>query len=217
LSDLPRFSEDLDFSLVKKAGFDFAALLKTIKNELELNGYEVEVAAGKDKTVLSEFIRFRGLLFELGLAEHKNEKLFIKLEIDSNPPDGFETEVVLVNKHFLFKVQSYQPASLFASKLHAVLFRKYEKGRDYFDLLWFLTRQTPINYGLLTKAAAQTEKGTAAFDAGKTKEMLLAKIAALNFTSLLKDARPFLEKDEEAEYFRREYFAGAVEKYFRGS
>ncbi|MCX5726191.1 MAG: nucleotidyl transferase AbiEii/AbiGii toxin family protein [Candidatus Saganbacteria bacterium] len=215
LSDLPRFSEDLDFSLVKPKGFNFKALLKTIKNELELNGYEVEEAAGKDKTVLSEFIRFRGLLSELGLAAHKNEKLFIKLEIDSNPPRGFETEVVLVNKNFLFKVQSYQPPSLFAAKLHAVLFRKYEKGRDYYDLLWFLTRDIPINYGLLTNAAAQTEKGAVGFDAGKTKEMLLARIAAVNFTSLLNDARPFLENDAEVEYFRREYFSGAVEKYFR--
>lgn len=215
LNDLPRFSEDLDFSLVKKTGFDFKDLLKTIKKELELNGYEVDEAAGKEKTVLSEFIRFKGLLHELGLAAHKNEKLFIKLEIDSNPPAGYETEVVLVNKNFLFKVQSYQPASLFAAKLHAVLFRKYGKGRDYYDLLWFLTRQIPINYGLLTNAAAQTEKGAAVFDAGKTKEMLLARIAGINFTSLLNDARPFLENSEEAEYFRREYFTGAVEKYFQ--
>jgi predicted nucleotidyltransferase component of viral defense system len=212
--DLPRFSEDLDFSLVKKKGFNFAALLKIIKKELELNGYEIEEAAGKDKTVLSEFIRFKGLLYELGLAAHKSEKLFIKLEIDSNPPKGFETEVVLVNKNFLFKVQSYKPASLFASKLHAVLFRKYEKGRDYYDLLWFLTRNIPINYDLLTNATAQTEKEPANFDAVRTRELLLARIAGINFTSLLNDARPFLEHNEEAEYFRREYFISALEKYF---
>ncbi len=86
-------------------------------------------------------------------------------------------------------MQSYQPASLFAAKLHAVLFRKYEKGRDYYDLLWFLTRDIPINYGLLTNAAAQTEQDASVFDAKNTKERLLARIAGVNFTSLLNDAR----------------------------
>ena len=215
LYDLPRFSEDLDFSLIRKKGFSFAALLKTIKKELELNGYEIEETKGREKTVLSEFIRFKGLLYELGLAAQKNEKLFIKLEIDSNPPNGFETEVIMVNKNFLYKVQSYKPASLFASKLHAVLFRKYGKGRDYYDLLWFLTRDIPINYDLLSSAAAQTQKEPACFDAGKTKELLMARIDRINFTALLNDARAFLENNEEAEYFRKEYFISALEKYFQ--
>jgi len=215
LYDLPRFSEDLDFSLVKKKGFSFTALLKTIKKELELNGYEIEEAKGREKTVLSEFIRFKGLLYELGLTTQKSEKLFIKLEIDSSPPKGFETEVIMVNKDFLYKVQCYDPASLFASKLHAVLFRKYNKGRDYYDLLWFLTRGIPINYDLLSSAAAQTEKSTVHFDAGKTKELLTARINGINFTSLLNDVRAFLENSKEAEYFRKEYFIGAVEKYFQ--
>ncbi|MBU0672427.1 MAG: nucleotidyl transferase AbiEii/AbiGii toxin family protein, partial [Candidatus Margulisbacteria bacterium] len=149
--DLPRFSEDLDFCLIKKNGFRFDSLLKTLKRELALNGFEVEETAAdkKERAVLGEFIRFKGLLFELGLTSHKSEKLFIKLEIDSKPPAGYRTEVVMVNKNFLFKVQSYDLPSLFAAKLHAFLFRKYAKGRDYYDLLWFLARKTPVNYKLL--------------------------------------------------------------------
>lgn len=214
LYDLPRFSEDLDFSLTNKKDFDFSRLLKTIKKELELNGYFIEETKGKDKTVLSEFIRFKGLLFELGLAKHKNEKLFIKLEIDSRPPKGFETEVTLINKNFLFKVQNYKLDSLFASKLHALLFRKYEKGRDYYDLIWFLTRKAPINYELLSNAATQTEGEACHLDATKTKGLLLAKIAKTNFPHLLRDVKPFLEKREEANYFKKEFFIGALDKYF---
>lgn len=201
LYDLPRFSEDLDFSLVNKRGFNFLTLLKTIQKELELNGYSVEEARGK-------------LLLTLGLSSHKSEKLFIKLEIDSNPPAGYETEVSLVNKNFLFKVQCYKADSLFASKLHALLFRKYAKGRDYYDLLWFLTRGVPINFKLLSSAASQTEKKTSSLDAKKTKELLLAKLNKIDFSGTLSDVEAFLEKKEEAAYFKREYFIGAVDKYF---
>ena len=214
LYDLPRFSEDLDFSLINKRGFNFKTLLKTIQKELELNGYLVEEARGKDKIVLSEFVRFKGLLHTLGLSSHKGEKLFIKLEIDSNPPAGYETEVTLVNKNFLFKVQCYKADSLFASKLHAVLFRKYVKGRDYYDLLWFLTRGVPINFRLLSRAASQTEEEKYSLDAKKTKELLLAKLHKIDFSHILSDVEAFLEKKEEAAYFKNEYFMGAVEKYF---
>lgn len=215
---LPRFSEDLDFSLVNGRGFNFAAFLKIIKKELELNGYAINEKAGKkEKAVLSEFIRFKGLLQELGLTAHRNEKLFIKLEIDSNPPSGFETEVALVNKSFLFKVRCYNPASLFASKLHAVLFRKYEKGRDWYDLIWFLTRRTPINYRLLSNAATQTEKRTFSLEPKTTKELLQEKINRVNFPRLLRDIQPFLEKKEEAEYFKKDIFSRAVEQYFTAS
>jgi predicted nucleotidyltransferase component of viral defense system len=212
--DLPRFSEDLDFSLVNKTGFSLADLLKTLKRELELSGFSVEEAKGKDKTVLSEFIRFKGLLYELGLSPQKGEKLFIKLEIDSNPPEGFETEVSLVNKNFLFKVRHYKPDSLFASKLHAALFRKYEKGRDYYDLLWLLTRKIPINYGLLSKAAVQTEKKGFDLNADATRELIVSRINKLSFPNILRDALPFLEKKEEADFFKKEYFIKAVEDYF---
>lgn len=212
--DLPRFSEGLDFSLINKKGFKFGALLKTIKKELELNGYSVEETRGKDKVVLNEFIRFKGLLFELGLSPQKGEKLFIRLEIDSTPPEGYKPEVILVNKNFLFKVRCYKPASLFASKLHAVLFRKYEKGRDYYDLLWFLTRGIPINYELLSNAAAQTEKEKRQLDAKITKGLLLAKISKTNFRRMLHDVKPFLEKKEETEYFTKDHFISAIEKYY---
>lgn len=212
LHDLPRFSEDLDFCLIKKQGFKFEALLGTIKKELNLNGFEVEIARGREKTVLSEFIRFRGLLFDLGLTKNKNEKLFIKLEIDTNPPLGYETEVLLVNKDFLFKVLSYDLPSLFASKLHAFLFRKYAKGRDYYDLLWFLSRKTPVNYKLLSAAAEQTETQEFHLNAERLKKMLISRINQADFSHISRDAAIFLSRKEEREYFKKEYFISVVER-----
>jgi len=212
LYDLPRFSEDLDFCLINNKGFKFDKLLATIKKELELNGFEIEISKGRDRTILSEFIKFKGLLYEIGIAGQKGEKLFIKLEIDSNPPSGYKTEIQLVNKDFLFKVQSYDLPSLFASKLHAFLFRKYAKGRDYYDLLWFLSKRIPVNYKLLSAAASQTEKKALRIDAGQLKKMLIDKVGKADFPHVSRDVAVFLHKKEEREYFKKEYFLAAIKK-----
>lgn len=212
LYDLPRFSEDLDFCLIKKGDFKFDRLLETIKKELELNNFEIEIKKGKNRTVLSEFIRFKSLLFDFGITKHKNEKLFIKLEIDSNPPNGYQTEISMINKDFLFKVQNYDLPSLFAGKLHAFLYRKYAKGRDYYDLLWFMTRKTPVNYKLLSAAARQTEGGKISINSEKLRTLLNNKIDRTNFTQVAHDASIFLQRKEELTFFKKEYFLGAVEK-----
>lgn len=212
--DLPRFSEDLDFSLVNPKGFTLKRMLAAIKRELELSGFAVEEAPGKEKTVQSDFIKFKGLPYDLGLSEHKNEKLFVKLEIDALPPPGFVTEIVMINKNFLFKVRCYEPASLFAGKLHAVLFRKYAKGRDYYDLLWFMTRKIPVNYELLSNAVVQTEKKSFSMDPEALNRLLAAKIDKADFGHIRNDVRPFLAKKEEGGYFRKEYFLAAIAKYF---
>jgi len=212
--DLPRFSEDLDFSLVNAKGFTFGRMLVELRKELELNGFAVEEALGKEKPVQSDFIKFKGLPYDLRLSEHKNEKLFIKLEIDAVPPPGFVSEIVMINKNFLFKVCSYELPSLFAGKLHAVLFRKYTKGRDYYDLLWFMTRKIPVNYELLTHAAAQTEKEASTMNRETLKSLLAAKIDHVDFRQIRNNVQPFLAKKEESEYFRKEYFLAALEHYF---
>jgi len=209
--DLPRFSEDLDFCLINKSGFKFPAMLKTIVRELELAGFIVSLSQPKDKTVNSAFIRFERLLFELGLSDHKNEKLFVKLEIDSRPPAGYQTEVKLINKNFMFKIVVYDLASLFAGKLHAILFRKFSKARDYYDLLWLITKKAPVNLKLLNHAAKQTENKDYHITMVVLKEMLSNRIRGVNFNKLKKEILPFLVELHEQEYFSAEHFLRAVE------
>ncbi|MBT7087575.1 nucleotidyl transferase AbiEii/AbiGii toxin family protein, partial [bacterium] len=86
LYDLPRFSEDLDFSSIKKLNFkDF---LTNIKKELELYGFEIEITFKETKTVKNSFIKFKNILQELNITNQIDQKLSIKIEIDSNPPKG---------------------------------------------------------------------------------------------------------------------------------
>jgi predicted nucleotidyltransferase component of viral defense system len=208
--DLPRFSEDLDFSLINKKDFDFDKMLARLEKDLSLNGLEVEIAKATTRTVFSSFVKFKGILYELGLTPHAKENLFIKIEIDSNPPAGYATEVKLINKNFLFKVLSYDLPSLFASKLHAFLFRKYAKGRDYYDLLWFLTRKTKVNFELLNTAAHQTEKKNFDINPANLQTLLNDKIDRTNLTHIQKELLPFLADKHEIEFFQAEYLKQAI-------
>ena len=86
-----RYSEDLDFALEGKLGnYDFRGYLKAIRSDLTPEGYQIEIKADDQKTVNSAFIRFPGLLYELGLSPMPNEVLAVKMEVDTNPPKGRE-------------------------------------------------------------------------------------------------------------------------------
>jgi predicted nucleotidyltransferase component of viral defense system len=212
LHDLPRFSEDLDFSLILNKGFDFGEMLNSIEKEMSLAGFEIEISKSIKRTVFSSFIKVKKILHNLNLSRHQNEKLFIKLEIDSNPPKGYKTEIALVNKNFLYKVLGYDLSSLFAGKLHAFLFRKYAKGRDYYDLLWFLTRKVPINYELLNTAAIQTQGKDIRLDLTSIKTRLIKKVQQVDFRHIREELAPFLVNPQELEYITLEYLLGAIGK-----
>ncbi len=103
---------------------------------------------GDKRVVHKAFVRFRGLLYELGLSPHKTQVFAIKLEVDTNPPDGALLSTTSLKPyragrlapHVALNLQHHDRASLFAGKLHAVLQRVYVKGRDIFDLWWYLSQ-----------------------------------------------------------------------------
>lgn len=144
LFNLPRYSEDLDFSLVS-AGTDvrFEKLMRAVRGDLHAEAYTVEIKVRADKTVASAMIKFRGLLHELGISPLQDETIAVKVEIDTNPPQGAGTDIKAVRRHFMLNLQHYDAASLLAGKLHAVLSRKYTKGRDLYDLAWYLVADHP--------------------------------------------------------------------------
>lgn len=160
LYSLPRFSEDLDFSL-KEAGKDSAFIerMEKIKKSFTREGYHVEIKARADKTVQSAFLRFPGLLAELGLSALPAEVLSIKVEIDTNPPAGARFSSTVVRRHHLLNLLHYDKSSLLAGKMHALLTRKYVKGRDLYDLVWYLSDKTwpKPNTVLLQNALVQSK------------------------------------------------------------
>jgi hypothetical protein len=136
LYGLPRYSEDLDFTLERSTHpFDFRDALRAIRAAFEQEGYAVTIKLREQSAVKSAFVGFPGLPFELALCPHRDEALRVKIETDTNPPAGAGLTTTMVRRHVLLQLHHHDRASLLAGKLHAVLQRPYTKGRDFFDLL----------------------------------------------------------------------------------
>ena len=208
LYGLGRFSEDLDFSLTRQErGYPFGEMLARIKEDLLAAGYEVSVAYNDEKIVNHAFFRFGGLLYDAGISPLKSQKLSIKLEVDTNPPQGADLETHIVNKYFPFTFLTYDLESLFAGKLHAVLSREYVKGRDYFDLGWYLSKWKDLtpNLKLLANALRQTKfKGTLPAK-NNWRQAVLKAVSRANWDIVKKDVENFLENQADLNVFTKEY------------
>src|SRR5690606_22297186 len=156
---LDRFSEDLDFSLLKTdPEFNLAKYQQAIVNEFESLGMKVSVREKiktKESNINSAFLKsetlWRELLLESIIPQQGIDRVAnikIKIEVDTQPPLGFETEEKLLIRPFSFYVKCFTLSDLFAGKMHALLFRKWGKnvkGRDWYDMEWYIKRGTPLN------------------------------------------------------------------------
>ncbi len=207
LHGLPRFSEDLDFSIRNGAPpVRFEPLARKVLGDLEAEAYAVELkAAGKDP-VRSAFVKFPGLPHELGLSPHRGEVLSIKIEVDENPPAGAGTETTLVRRHVMLNLLHHDRPTLLAGKLHAVLARPYAKGRDLYDLLWYLSDPgwPPPNIPYLRNALIQTGWKGADVTESAWRGVVSIRLRELDWPRIVEDVRPFLERPEEADMLTRE-------------
>lgn len=197
---IPRFSEDLDFSLItpgQDAGLSPA--LAGVRQALHAEGYRVEVTARAPTAVASGFVKFPGLLHECGLSNRAEQVLSIKVEIDTNPPAGAAIATTLVRRHVVLNLCHYDQASLLGGKLHAVLTRPWAKGRDLFDLAWYLTdRAWPApNLTLLNAALAQTNWAGPVLTDANWRPEVRRHVATLDWDAARADVRPFLEHDRD--------------------
>lgn len=133
------------------------------------------------------------------LSPHQDEVLAVKVEIDTNPPTGASLETSLVRRHALLNLQHHDRGSLLAGKLHAILQRPFLKGRDLYDLIWYLSDKDwpDPNLVLLNNALNQTAWTGPTIDADNWREVVRSKIEAVSFESVLEDARPFLGSGED--------------------
>jgi predicted nucleotidyltransferase component of viral defense system len=211
LYGLPRYSEDLDFSLNSANGYNPEQWMTKTKRDLELAGLDAAVTLNERKTVHVAWIKIAGVLKETGLAAMPQQKLSIKLEIDTRPPEGAVTRNQVIERHRMFAVKCYDLPSLMAGKMHALITRRHCKGRDWYDFIWYQAQrpQPEPNLVLLQNALDQTE-GQGAFESGNWKNLVLNKIANLDVTKVREDVRPFLEEPKEAALITRENLESLV-------
>ena len=206
LYDLQRFSEDLDFSVENPRAYEPAPWLARLERDLTLAGFEVTVTWTDRKTVHVGWVRIAGLLQEARLAPLPEQKLSVKIEIDTLPPKGAATENRVVNRHFLVAFRHHDLPSLMAGKVHALVARSYPKGRDWYDLLWYRSRSPRIepNLQLLQAALDQTE-GVGRHEARRWQDVVRAQLAGLDVARLRQDVAPFLQQPSEAELLTVEH------------
>lgn len=203
----PRYSEDLDFALEREAErYAFRAYLESLRAEFTREGYAVELKMNDRKTVHSAFVRFTGLLHELGLAPQRSAVLAVKLEVDTRPPTGANLTTTVVRRYVVLQLQHHDRASLLAGKLHALLQRPYLKGRDVFDLVWYLSDRTwsPPNLTLLNHALAQTGWQGKRVNEQNWRSIVWRTLRGLDWQNVMDDVRPFLESSGDAELLTRD-------------
>ena len=158
-----RFSEDLDFVLKEPdREFLLESYLNAALKELSAYGFNFEVVdrSKVDSAVKKAFIKDDsiGKLLELEFIkpDRSMKKIRIKIEVDSNPPSGATLETRYLTFPFPASVAAHDIHSLFAGKLHALLCREYVKGRDWYDLIWYLSQKEDVNYQLFSAQIDQT-------------------------------------------------------------
>lgn len=194
--DIPRYSEDLDFALERAPeAYDVRAYLHQLKRDFLAEAYTIDFKINDKSVVHKAFVRFRGLLYELGLSGHKSEVLAVKLEIDSNPPQGAVLATTSLKRHVALNLQHHDRATLFSGKLHAVLQRAYPKGRDIFDLWWYLSQPAwpEPNLNHLNQALAQSNWQGPMLDNDNWREFTRQRIEQLDWKEdVSHDIRAFI-------------------------
>jgi len=224
---LPRFSEDMDFTLLEPdPEFDLAPHLEAIRTELASFGFSFAVEPRikvVESAIESAFLKgnTRNNLLEIGAPEQLqdrfpgNQKLKIKLELDTQPPPGAETTVLTQLLPIPFQVKLYTLPCLFAGKLHAVLCRKWKtrvKGRDFYDFIWYLADDVPVHLQHLQQRMEQTGHWPAGkeLDEAALKTLLRERFSVIDFDQAKADVQPFIRDADELALWSTDFFLGLV-------
>lgn len=206
---IPRYSEDLDFTLERDTeGFQLRALSARLEHRLRGEGYAVRVRINDSGVVNKAMVGFVGLSAEAGLSPHADQVLWVKIEVDTVPPAGAYLTVSVVDRFGLLRLQHHDMPSLFAGKVAAVLARDYTKGRDLYDLLWYLTRGEGIepNPVLLANALRQTAPEMVEAAEGDWRGAVLRRLHGADWEGARRDIAPFLEQRRDLELMAKETF-----------
>lgn len=219
---LDRFSEDLDFSTRGVApDFVLDEYLEKAMEVMNPYGYSLSIDTKdlRDESVQSRFLKDDSIKKVLTFKHKQDErqKIKIKVEIDTNPPDGVTEETEFIDFPEDFQVLAYDLPSLMSGKLHALLCRSYDKGRDWYDFSWYIKNNCSPNLRLLENALKQLgpwEGQNIIVDQAFLKNTLIKKINSLNWDDIKIDVRKFLspEKAQSLDIWSSEFFKSKVKK-----
>ncbi len=230
LHGLDRYSEDLDFSLLTpNANFTLGTFGDALLREIRSFGFEVDFQPSENTThnrIESAFVKantYSQLLVidtsdELLGGLHAGKLLKIKLEVDTNPPEGFETESKYLLQPIPFGLRVYCLPDLFAGKLHAVLCQKWKsrtKGRDWYDLVWYTARHPRVNLDHLETRMRQSgdyPDGKQPLTRPRLLDLLHQRVRQVDIAEIREEVAPFVRDRRSLEVWSRDFFLQVIER-----
>jgi len=209
---MPRFSEDLDFSMTEIDNeFNLETCFEFIKNEFTLLGREVQIQKkekSQDTQIESAFLKDNTDIVNIRFQTEPSIK--VKIEVDKVPPLKFNTEHKLLLLPFSFMTRCFTLPGLFAGKIHALMFRKWRnrvKGRDWYDFEWFIRKNVSLDFAHFKERAIQSE-GVEFVDLTpeQFKQLLKEKINSTNIEMVIADVRRFVINPQELDIWSTNYF-----------
>ena len=229
LYGLDRYSEDLSFSLlVPERDFSLGRYGSALERELAGFGFEVSFEPtdkSQESPIESAFIK-TNTLKQMVLIEadrrllrglHSEQKLKIRLEVDVDPPGGFETEVKPILQPVPFAVRVYSLPDLFAGKMHALLCRRWRnrvKGRDWYDFVWYVANYPRLHLSHLEQRMRQSSDYTSEGPLGPDlfREMLREAVENLNIDRAREEVLPFVLDRRSVEIWSADFFHSLIDK-----
>lgn len=213
---MERFSEDMDFSLLSPdPKFDFESYFPAIREEFAIAGKEVEIQLkhkGKPSSIESAFLKESSEVFRIGFTTQKQIK--VKIEVDIDPPPDFSTDMKLMTRPVSRWIRAYSIGDLYAGKVSAALFRAWRsrvKGRDWYDLEWYVRNGFVCN---LKHLSARGRESNSNVDLSSREAVIAAfkeRIATIDFKAASEDVRPFLKDASCLDIWSQDYFTALVD------
>lgn len=222
---LDRFSEDLDFSLLEpNPHFTLEPYFNAVIQEFEALGLRVVIREKDKKTktsIESAFLKSETIWKELILEDiikqagiKSNRSIKIKIEVDRQPPLKFITEEKLLVRPFSFYVKCFTLPSLFAGKMHALLFRKWKnrvKGRDWYDLEWYIKKNVALDVQhFLSRAIETNDWHDSTISPEQITQLLHTKIESVKISSVKEDVLRFIKAESDLDIWSEVYFKDLV-------
>lgn len=206
---LPRFSEDMDFSLLAPDdGFKFENYFQPIIDEFDNLGRKVEIKKKEKKTfgnVESAFLKDTTDVYNIAFQTEKTVK--VKIEVDTQPPLKFSTEQRALTLPYTFMVRCFQLPDLYGGKMHALTFRNWKtrvKGRDWYDFEWYVRWRVPLDFGHLQERIREFNGITMSKEEYLT--VLKERLSTTNIEDVKTDVRSFVINPSELDIWSNDYF-----------
>lgn len=219
---LNRFSEDLDFALLKpNPEFDLCKYFPYIEKEVKAYGLNLSISEKiktQESNITSAFLKGDTKEHILMFFPNENiqnttslKSIKIKFEVDINPPAGAKYDLkykLLPSPH---QVKLYDEGSLFAGKIHAILCRNWNyrtKGRDLYDYIFYLSKNTKVNTELIKEKLidSQVIKREEKFNIDVLKDLLNKRFDQIDYKNAKEDIETFIEDKNSLDLWSKEFF-----------